>query len=195
MRRLTAAVALTAALLSAAPAAAQTSDNDVIDEPPPPGTDLAGFVHALEPRVVELEPRIHDLKPRVRDLRSEVTEGETTTVTISADVLFAFDSAKLTDAARRVVKDVAKQIARSQGEVSVVGHTDSIGSDSYNLDLSQRRADSVATVLARRLAGRRIATEGRGESEPVAPNEVGGQDNPAGRAQNRRVEISFETQT
>jgi outer membrane protein OmpA-like peptidoglycan-associated protein len=69
--------------------------------------------------------------------------------------------------------------------IDVNGHTDSTGSDQYNLDLSRRRAQSVASYLsAQGVDGRRFAVNGFGESDPIASNAT-----EAGRAQNRRVEI------
>jgi outer membrane protein OmpA-like peptidoglycan-associated protein len=69
--------------------------------------------------------------------------------------------------------------------IDVNGHTDSTGSDQYNLDLSRRRAQSVASYLsAQGVDGRRFAVNGYGESDPIASNAT-----EAGRAQNRRVEI------
>jgi outer membrane protein OmpA-like peptidoglycan-associated protein len=67
----------------------------------------------------------------------------------------------------------------------VVGHTDDTGRDAYNMDLSQRRAQSVAGILtAAGVNGNRIVATGRGETQPIAANTT-----PQGRAQNRRVEI------
>jgi outer membrane protein OmpA-like peptidoglycan-associated protein len=72
-------------------------------------------------------------------------------------------------------------------KVRIEGHTDSIGSDSYNEALSQRRAESVASALeSRGIPAAQIQAVGRGKSAPVAGN-----DTPAGRQQNRRVEIIF----
>jgi outer membrane protein OmpA-like peptidoglycan-associated protein len=69
--------------------------------------------------------------------------------------------------------------------VLVEGHTDSQGSETYNLGLSQRRADSVRNALMERgISADRIATKGYGEKFPVASNAAA-----AGRQQNRRVEI------
>jgi outer membrane protein OmpA-like peptidoglycan-associated protein len=69
--------------------------------------------------------------------------------------------------------------------VDVNGHTDSTGGDQYNLDLSRRRAASVASYLeAQGVDGRRFAVNGFGKSDPIASNAT-----EAGRAQNRRVEI------
>jgi outer membrane protein OmpA-like peptidoglycan-associated protein len=69
--------------------------------------------------------------------------------------------------------------------VSIVGHTDNTGSDAINNPLSIARANTTRDFLmARGVAGNRIATAGRGEREPIASN-----DTDSGRAQNRRVEI------
>lgn len=71
--------------------------------------------------------------------------------------------------------------------IEVAGHTDSVGSDQYNQQLSERRANSVAAYLAGRDVDRsRMVTVGAGEAYPVATNETD-----AGRAQNRRVEITI----
>ncbi|HFB67066.1 MAG TPA: OmpA family protein [Aeromonadales bacterium] len=71
--------------------------------------------------------------------------------------------------------------------LKVVGHTDSVGSDSYNLDLSERRANSVASYLITKgISPRRIQAYGAGEGFPVATNET-----ELGRSMNRRVELSI----
>ncbi len=72
-----------------------------------------------------------------------------------------------------------------QTTVDVIGHADSVGSDDYNLDLSQRRANNVANLLqSGGVQGVRILKEGHGEREPIASNATD-----SGRAQNRRVEV------
>ena len=69
--------------------------------------------------------------------------------------------------------------------IHVVGHTDSVGKDSYNQELSQRRASSVSGYLTQHgVLYDRVRTEGRGEREPIASNETD-----AGRTKNRRVDI------
>jgi outer membrane protein OmpA-like peptidoglycan-associated protein len=71
--------------------------------------------------------------------------------------------------------------------VDVYGHTDSTGAASYNLSLSQRRAVSVATILANQgIDQRRFYIEGKGSTSPIASNAT-----ESGRAQNRRVEIQI----
>lgn len=101
-------------------------------------------------------------------------------------VHFKFDSATLTGEARSILDNaVAKINAHSSQNIVVEGHTDSTGSDSYNLDLSQRRAESVVNYLTSRgVSASRLRAAGRGENAPVASN-----DTAAGRSENRRVEI------
>jgi outer membrane protein OmpA-like peptidoglycan-associated protein len=75
--------------------------------------------------------------------------------------------------------------------VTIEGYTDSVGSEEYNLDLSQRRADSVrAFLVGQGIAANRLVTAGKGEDAPVASN-----DSAAGRQQNRRVEVVIANTT
>lgn len=113
-------------------------------------------------------------------------------IALGADVVFAFDSADLTEAAQAVLTRAATEITtREPGTVRVVGHTDSDGPDAYNQELSERRAASVAAALEALVdtAQYPLDVSGRGESEPVATN-----DSQEGRAQNRRVELVIETE-
>ena len=105
------------------------------------------------------------------------------------EVLFAFDSAKLTPAAQMSLeKVVGKLKAADVTTIKVAGHTDSVGSDAYNQKLSQRRARSVVNYLVDQgVPAAKLSAEGFGESKPVADN---GTD--AGRAQNRRVVITID---
>ena len=73
--------------------------------------------------------------------------------------------------------------------IAVAGHTDAIGTDTYNQALSEKRARTVADALRTRGVKGTLSAKGFGESRPVAPNELNGRDNPAGRQLNRRVEI------
>ncbi len=77
--------------------------------------------------------------------------------------------------------------------MAIVGHTDSVGDDKANLELSKARAAAVREWLASKggLDAKRITVEGRGETEPIAPNETDAGDNPVGRQRNRRVEIKI----
>ncbi len=101
-------------------------------------------------------------------------------------VNFEFDSAKLTGDSTESL-DGAVQILKRHSDlkVEIAGHTDSVGSEAYNMGLSQRRAQSVADYLiAHGAKAANMTVKGYGESDPVASN-----DTAAGRAANRRVEL------
>ncbi|MDT0619448.1 OmpA family protein [Salinisphaera sp. P385] len=112
--------------------------------------------------------------------------------TVLQGVKFEFNSARLTPNAEQILIGVAETLKDSPGfDVEVGGHTDSIGSDSYNLELSQERTESAVEFLVGQGIDRsRMVARGYGESQPVAPNvNPDGSDNPEGRARNRRVEL------
>ena len=117
---------------------------------------------------------------------------EPSRVTLPADVLFGFDSARVSPRARAAV-DVAAGVLRERrpARALVVGYTDDRGSDAYNVTLSGRRAASVRRALIARLGptAPELRAEGRGERDPVAANATAGRDDPRGRARNRRVEV------
>lgn len=102
------------------------------------------------------------------------------------DVTFAVNSADISPSMRQTLDGVAQSMVNYPNSlIDVMGHTDSTGSDQYNLDLSRRRADAVANYLiSRGVAGARVERIGYGEQYPVADNTT-----EAGRQQNRRVEI------
>ena len=111
-------------------------------------------------------------------------------ITLADGVLFDFDKYDIRADASGVLDDLAEamtSIDASNAEVS--GHTDAIGTDSYNQTLSENRANSVVQALVKRGVTTSMTAKGYGESRPVAPNELNGKDNPAGRQLNRRVEI------
>lgn len=102
------------------------------------------------------------------------------------DILFAFGKDNLMPGAMSPIDRLAEFLKKyPTRDVLIEGHTDSIGSETYNLGLSQRRADSVkAALIARGINQSRLTSTGYGESRPVASNATD-----AGRQENRRVEI------
>lgn len=113
-----------------------------------------------------------------------------TTATASADAFFDLDRATLKPDARRSLDAVTEKLRNTpwEGNLRVSGHTCDLGSDAYNLRLSQRRANAVRDhLVAGGIPADRIVVEGMGERDPRYPNDA------AGRPRNRRVDIEFVT--
>ncbi len=130
------------------------------------------------------QDRVRALEAQLRDMEAQQTErGLLVTL---GDVLFAFNKAELsTQAAPRLDKlaNFLKQFP--DRKLLIEGYTDSVGGDSYNQELSDRRAQAVRDALVQRgVETRRITARGYGKAYPVADNA-----SPEGRAMNRRVEI------
>lgn len=141
---------------------------------------------AQERQLQENRRLIEELRRRGADARGT----ERGVVVNLPDVLFDFDRATLTPAARATVREIADVVknAATDRTVSVEGHTDSVGTFGYNTQLSEERARSVASELvANGVARRRLSTHGFGENRPIADNSTA-----AGRSKNRRVEVIVE---
>lgn len=135
----------------------------------------------------QLDKQEADLRASMSNSNVIITNtGDRLIVTMPNDILFAVDDATLRPDLQRDLRALAGNLqAYPNSTVQVIGHTDSDGDASYNQNLSLRRAQSVANVLlGAGVSGARIQTIGRGETQPVADNLT-----PAGKAQNRRVEI------
>ena len=117
-----------------------------------------------------------------QDLRSQILKGGFSTTKI----LFASGSDKLKPESYSFLDDLAQTLLNDQSlSVSIIGHTDSDGSEATNLALSKKRAESVKKYLADKgVQESRLQTDGKGEGEPVADNSTS-----EGKAQNRRVEF------
>ncbi len=107
-------------------------------------------------------------------------------VSFSADAFFDFDKAVLKSDGKAKLEDLVSKLKGTDIEVIVAtGHTDSVGSDAYNMKLSLRRAKAVkAFLVSKGIQASRVFIEGKGERQPIGDNH-----SREGRAKNRRVEV------
>ncbi|MBB1506913.1 MAG: outer membrane protein OmpA-like peptidoglycan-associated protein [Pseudoalteromonas rhizosphaerae] len=121
-----------------------------------------------------------------------VREGDNLRLVMPANITFSTDQSYISSGFHNTLDAIAKVMNKYEKTyLSIEGHTDSTGKDSYNMTLSQQRAQSVKGYLVNQqiLAGR-ISTRGYGETRPIASN-----DSANGRAQNRRVEVQIVPNT
>lgn len=139
---------------------------------------------AAQEEAQSAKQRARELQQELASLQAEMTERGV--VLTLSDVLFDFDEATLKPGGERVAARLAEFMREyPEHRIRVEGHTDSVGPESYNQELSRRRAAAVKEAVAERgISGSRIETAGYGEQYPVASN-----DNTAGRQRNRRVEV------
>lgn len=114
--------------------------------------------------------------------------GEGIKITFTSGIMFDTDKAMLKDAYKGELAELAGILKKYEDtNILLEGHTDSTGSDDYNMELSRKRAQAVADYLAlQNVSSPRFTIMGYGESQPIATN-----DTAAGRAQNRRVEVAI----
>jgi outer membrane protein OmpA-like peptidoglycan-associated protein len=121
--------------------------------------------------------------------RVEKVSDQVVLITMTSQTAFDTDSSAIKAGFHSTLDKLADVVVRyGKTTLTVVGHTDNVGSNEYNQKLSERRALSVAQFLeSRRVNGMRLATAGRGENDPIASNASA-----SGRQANRRVEIYVE---
>jgi outer membrane protein OmpA-like peptidoglycan-associated protein len=149
------------------------------------GEDMTGTTSALKSEVL-------DLKAAGAEIKESATEIK---ISLQGEILFDFDKSNIRPAAESTLMQIVKLIqAQSKPTTLIEGFTDSKGSDSYNLKLSDRRAASVKSWLAQHgISDGSMQTRGWGAAKPVAPNKhPDGSDDPEGRQKNRRVEITIK---
>lgn len=158
-----------------------------------PATAHPECVKDLAPRPVPVPapaPRIEVPRPQPTPTPPPAPKPQAVPqkVTFQAETLFDFDKSVIKPEGRSRLDGFITSLNGSGARyetVIVIGHTDSIGSDAYNLRLGQRRAEAVkAYLISKGIDSRTIKTDSRGEREPVADNKTA-----AGRAKNRRVVI------
>ncbi|OCC24047.1 hypothetical protein MB02_09615 [Croceicoccus estronivorus] len=139
----------------------------------------------------KMDQQIKELKEQTAGSGIDVTEvddGSAILVNLPDGVTFAVDSTTISPGFQSTLNQISENLKTYPDSlIDVYGHTDSTGSDTYNQDLSERRARSVADYLSMRgVSSSRIRSQGFGERYPVASN-----DTAEGRARNRRVEIKI----
>jgi outer membrane protein OmpA-like peptidoglycan-associated protein len=152
-------------------------------------TVLQRRADSLRMAAEEANRRLNEALTQLRSLVAEITNLQQTQrglVISLSDILFDVGKSTLRAGAQASINRIAAVLQQyPQHQILVEGHTDATGSDEFNLGLSRNRASSVREALvAGGVDATRISAEGYGESRPVASN-----DTPAGRQQNRRVEI------
>ncbi|MEX1011476.1 MAG: OmpA family protein [Balneolaceae bacterium] len=135
----------------------------------------------------EMDEQAEELEQSLRDAEIQRVE-EGIAITFDSGLLFGYDSSVLQDEARDNLAQLANSLDQNpDSDILIVGHTDSSGSDEYNLGLSNRRSEAAKTYLVSRgIPSSRIQAQGRGELEPIADNDLA-----SGREQNRRVEVAI----
>jgi len=148
-----------------------------------PATAAPGCDGAIVPAAA---PAPAAAAPAARPAAAPVAPPAATKVTYAADAFFDFDKSVLKPEGKAKLDDLVGKIKDINLEVIIaVGHTDAVGSDSYNQKLSVRRSEAVkAYLVSKGVEKNRVYTEGKGEKQPVADNKTS-----EGRAKNRRVEI------
>lgn len=151
------------------------------------GAVIGGVAGAVTGNIMDRQAA--ELRNEFDDSRIQVINtGNELIVRMPEAILFATDSAALNPSLRSDLFVLADSLNKyPQSIVTVTGHTDNTGSAGYNQDLSERRASSVAAVLrSGGVSSSRLRVVGAGENRPIATNQTA-----AGRAQNRRVDITI----
>jgi len=135
----------------------------------------------------EMDKQAKELEQNIKGAKVERV-GEGIQVTFDSGLLYDFASDVVKSDAKANLRELASSLEHyPNSDVLIVGHTDQVGSETYNQGLSERRAMSAARYLVSQgVSGSRIETRGMGETEPVESNETD-----AGRAANRRVEVAI----
>ena len=154
------------------------------------GAVLGGVVGGVAGNVIgnKMDKQAKEIKNTLPGAEVERV-GEGIKITLKENMVnFAFNKSDLTAVGKANLDKLATVLTNNPDtNINIYGYTDSKGADSYNLDLSTRRAAAVKSYMSTKgIAANRMNTMGMGEADPVASN-----DTDAGRAQNRRVEFAI----
>ena len=175
---------------------ANTSREPVKDIKIEGGLDYVPSNKEKSESIKELRFRVLDLDYPIIDLYTSTKSQDELLIDISSDILFDFDKSSLKPSAFPSLRIASKQITEmARGDVRIEG-IQIPRVDAYNQSLSEARAESVRKWLVENggLTDINFVVRGFGETKPIEPNETDkGEDNPAGRQRNRRVEIIVNT--
>jgi outer membrane protein OmpA-like peptidoglycan-associated protein len=145
----------------------------------------AGAGYYMDKQQAEFEQQLSSER-EANQIEVERLQNENLKITMNSEVSFDFNSSRLQPAFGDSLDKVAGILTRyPRSSIKIIGHTDNVGSEVYNQQLSEKRAKAVGAALeSNGVAAHRIITSGRGESEPRTTN-----DTEAGRQLNRRVEM------
>lgn len=145
----------------------------------------AGVGYLFDRQERELRQAVADERV-AKEVEVERVRDDLLKLTLANEVSFDYDSAAIKPSFRPTLEKLADVLAKyDRNRVTIVGHTDSTGSEAYNQTLSERRAEAVKSELVTLgVPGSMISATGRGEAEPRATNAT-----EAGRQLNRRVEV------
>lgn len=155
-------------------------------------------ISAIERNSTEVKKLVNEIVKKDSNIKLIESENRLRLL-LSNDILFDFDKYEIKSEALETLKNVNEIISKFQdSKIIFEGHTDAIGDDNYNYELSVNRAKSVRNWFVQngRVSPANLECIGHGETQPVAENSLpDGQDNPAGRQKNRRVEIVIKQKT
>ncbi len=160
------------------------------------GTFFPSSVDAPDVSSAELAETISDIElpmedivfPKPIDVITETVDEGQRVIGLNTDILFGFASADVAEAGAGRIAEVLADVPQGS-PILIGGHTDSIGDDASNQALSQQRAEAIAVIVRTARPDLVLTVTGYGESQPIASNTKGGEDDPEGRALNRRVEL------
>jgi outer membrane protein OmpA-like peptidoglycan-associated protein len=146
------------------------------------GASGAGYGYYADKQEAELRQSMQGTGVEVQ------RQGDQIKLIMPGNITFATDSAEIVSNFYAPLNNLGNSFKQfNQNSIEIIGYTDSTGSRQHNMDLSQRRAQSVANYLtAQGVDGSRLSTRGAGPDQPIASNATAD-----GRAQNRRVEVNL----
>lgn len=134
---------------------------------------------------IYMDKQARELEKKVENAKVERI-GEGIKMTFDSGLLFGFDSYSISEATRKNLDNMAEVLKDYEDtDILIEGHTDSVGDEQYNQNLSEKRAEAVSDYLRQhKVKRKRLRTVGYGENQPIASN-----DDQAGQKLNRRVEV------